>query len=160
MTAQPSAHDQWQLRTSVGSSDWRQVTQDAITAFGTLTDDVEPLHTDPAWCVEHSPVGVPIVYGFQTLALLTSLLRDATDGALFSRADGSGYPLNYGFDRIRFVAPVPVNSRIRAHFALAERRQRHDGTLMRFDVAVEIEGESRPALTAEWWTLWVTPTAS
>jgi acyl dehydratase len=157
METQTPARDRWQIGETIGTSAWRLVTQAEIDAFGTLTDDVEPLHMDPAWCAEHSPVGRPILYGFQTLALLTALLRDATAGALFAQPGAAEYPLNYGFDRIRFVSPVPVDTRIRANFVLAERTQRRDGMLMRIDVSVEIEGQTRPALTAVWLTLWVSP---
>jgi acyl dehydratase len=115
---------------------------------------------DPAWCATHSPVGRPIAYGFQTLALLTALLRDATAGALFPQPGDVGYALNYGFDRIRFVTPVPVDAAVRAHFTLAERRSHAQGTLLRLDVRVEVNGAPRPALTAEWWCLWVGPSAA
>ncbi len=155
MPATPPARDQWIRGVQIGTSAWRQIVQADIDAFGALTDDLEPMHIDPEWCAAHSPVGRPIVYGFQTLALLTTLLRDATAGALFSRVGEPGYPLNYGFDRVRFVSPVPVDARVRAHFTLGERRVRDDGMLMRFDVVVEIEGTDRPALTAQWWSLWV-----
>jgi acyl dehydratase len=134
-----------------------RVEQARITAFGEITDDLEPLHTDPAWCAAHSPVGVPIAYGFLTLSLLTRLLREASTEAFAGGVDGAAeYPLNYGFDRVRFVAPVPVDARIRAHFTLRERRPHAQGELMAMDVVVEIEGQERPALTALWWSLWVT----
>lgn len=132
-----------------------RIDQECITAFGVLTDDVEPLHTDPDWCRDHSPVGTTIAYGFLTLSLLTKLLREATSAAFVATKARGAHPLNYGFDRVRFVSPVPVNARIRGHFTLAERKTRPDGEMMRFSVVVEIEGSDRPALTAEWWSMWV-----
>lgn len=132
-----------------------RIDQSHITEFGVLTDDIEPMHTDAEWCAKHSPVGTPIAYGFLTLSLLTALLRQASAGALVATRGGSSYPLNYGFDRVRFVSPVPVGARIRGHFTMQDRRPRRDGELLRIAVVVEIEGTERPALTAEWLSLWV-----
>lgn len=138
-------------------SGWFTVDLERNREFGRLTDDVEPLHTDPAWCAAHSPFGVPIVYGFLTLSLLTRCLHEVTGGALSGTAARTTHALNYGFDRVRFVLPVPVGARLRAHVTLAERRPRADGELLRFDVALELDGESRPALVAEWWSLCARP---
>lgn len=148
----------WTVGEHLGTSEWLAISQERITAFGQITDDLEPLHTDPAWCREHSPVGQPIAYGFLTLSLLTRFMHEITKGSLTGTTDRPGYALNYGFDRVRFVSVVPVDSRIRCHVTFAERRMRADGDLMRFSVVVECEGASRPALTAEWWSLWVVGT--
>jgi acyl dehydratase len=145
----------WQPGDVIGTSSWLTLDQRRITAFGEITNDLEPLHTDPDWCREHSPVGRPMSYGFLTLSLLTSFLHEVTGHALAGSTTSGSYPLNYGFDRIRFVSPVPVNSRVRGQFTFVERRPRSDGELLRFDVVVEIDGGERPALTAEWWSLWV-----
>lgn len=145
----------WQPGEVIGTSDWRRLDQARITAFGELTDDVEPLHTDPEWCREHSPVGRTMAYGFLTLSLLTTFFHEVTGSVLAGDAGKSSYPLNYGFDRVRFVSPVPVDSRIRCQFTFMQRRARRDGELLRFAAIVEIEGGARPALTADWWTLWV-----
>ncbi|MCC7054361.1 MAG: Nodulation protein N [Gemmatimonadaceae bacterium] len=155
MTQTPSSPANWTPGASIGTSAWLRLDQARITAFGALTDDLEPLHTDPDWCRAHSPVGRTMAYGFLTLSMLTSFFHEVSDNALAGTTQAASYPLNYGFDRIRFVSPVPVDSRIRAHFTLLERRGRHDGELLRMAVLVEIEGEARPALTAEWLTLWV-----
>jgi acyl dehydratase len=85
-------------------------------------------------------------------------MHEATTDAMRGHAGTTSYPLNYGFDRIRFVAPVVVGSRIRAHFLLKERTRRPEGDLLRVEVTVEIEGQDRPALIAEWLTMWVTKT--
>jgi len=138
-------------------SAWFAVDLERNRQFGLLTDDVEPLHTDPAWCRTHSPFGVPIVYGFLTLALLTRCLHEVTGGALSGTLERTTHALNYGFDRVRFVTPVPVGARMRAHVTLAERRTRADGELLRFDVVLELEDATRPALTAEWWSLCARP---
>lgn len=145
----------WTPGHHLGASSWLLLDQDRISAFGALTNDIEPLHTDPDWCRTHSPLGRPMSYGFLTLSLLTSFFHEVTGNALAGSVTERGYALNYGFDRVRFITPVPVNSRIRGQFTCMQRRARHDGDLLRFTAVVELEGSARPALTAEWWTLWV-----
>lgn len=142
--------------TELGVSDWLAITQQRIDAFAAVTDDVEPMHNDPAWCRDHSPYGRPIAHGFLTLSLLTRFLHELTANAMAGDARHAGFPLNYGFDRVRFVSPVRVDSRIRCRVRLAESDAREAGELFRFDVTVEIEGEEKPALVAEWLSLWVT----
>jgi acyl dehydratase len=143
--------------TELGVSDWLPITQQRIDAFGAITDDIEPLHNDPAWCRAHSPFGRPIAHGFLTLSLLTRFLHDITANAIAGDARHVGYPLNYGFDRVRFLAPVPVDSRIRCRVLLAGVEARETGELFRFAVTVEVEGEGdpKPVLVAEWLSLWV-----
>ena len=160
MTVPLSSPSTWIPGQPLGTSAWVQLDQARISAFGELTNDVEPLHTDPEWCRTHSPVGRTMSYGFLTLSLLTSFFHEVTARALAGSPDEAGYPLNYGFDRVRFVTPVPVDSRIRGQFTFMQRRTRRDGDLLRFAVVVELEGADRPALTAEWWTLWVRGAAS
>lgn len=139
----------------VGVSDWLDIGQERIDAFGAVTDDVEPMHNDAAWCRLHSPYGRPIAHGFLTLALLTRFLHDITANALAGETRRAGFPLNYGFDRVRFLSPVPVGGRIRGRLRLAAVEPRDTGELFRFHVTVEIEGESKPALVADWLSLWV-----
>ena len=148
----------WAVGDQLGSSAWMRVSQKQIDAFGEITEDLEPLHNDPSWCAKNSPYRQPIAYGFLTLSLLTKFMHEATTDAMRGHAGTTSYPLNYGFDRIRFVAPVVVGSRIRAHFLLKERTARPEGDLLRVEVTVEIEGQDRPALIAEWLTMWVTKT--
>ena len=147
------------LRTRVGTelgvSDWLAITQQRIDGFGTVTDDIEPLHNDPVWCRAHSPYGRPIAHGFLTLSLLTRFLHDVTANAMAGDARHAGFPLNYGFARVRFLSPVPVDSLIRCRVVLAATETREAGDLFRFAVTVEIEGEAKPALVAEWLSLWV-----
>jgi len=147
------------LRARVGSelgvSDWLLITQQRIDGFGDVTDDIEPLHNDPEWCRRHSPYGRPIAHGFLTLSLLTRFLHDITANAMAGDARHAGFPLNYGFDRVRFLSPVPVGSRIRCRVVLAGAETRDAGELFRFAVTVEVEGEPKPALAAEWLSLWV-----
>ena len=110
----------------------------------------------PAWCEANSPFHSTIAFGFLTLSMLTALSRQALGWAHDSTVETGGYAINYGLDRVRFVAPVPVNSRIRARFVMLEARDVRPGErINKFGVTVEIEGQERPALVAEWLGLWV-----
>ena len=134
------------------TSPWFTVEQADVTAFGELTGDRNPLHLDPAWCAVHSPFGRTIAHGFFTTSLLVQLAADAGGLPLPPGVVG----LNYGFDRLRLVAPVPVGSRIRATFTVASAEPRNDGqTLLKQNVEVWVEGANRPSLVAEWLTMLV-----
>ena len=147
-------------RESIGEtfvSDWILIDQDRINAFGLITEDPDPHHMDPAYAAEHSPWGGTISYGFLTMSLMTPMMyqiyRYRMDGGL-----GDGYPASYGFERVRFVAPVPSGSRIRGHFTVRDVGERKPGQLqITFACRVEIEGQERPALVGEWLSLWLTP---
>lgn len=155
MTDHTLPQTSWQTGQELGVSDWIQIDQRRIDIFGEVTDDLEPLHNDPEWCRENSPFGATIAYGFLTLSLLTRLMHGVTGDTLAGSVEKVGFPLNYGFDRIRFIAPVPVGARIRGRFVLTEQLPHNAGDLLRFGVTVEIEGESRPAIIADWLSLWV-----
>jgi acyl dehydratase len=143
-----------------GRSDWIIVRQDMISQFGDLTLDMEPLHTDPEWCRTNSPYAVPIAYGFLTLSLLTYFLHDATSDVFKGSHLADGYPINYGFDKVRFVEPVRVGDAIRASFESRSAVDRSEGrTLLTVGATVEIRDRSKPALTADWLFMWV-PTQS
>jgi acyl dehydratase len=133
------------------------VTQDMIDRFGEATLDHDPMHVDPDWAAR-GPFGVTISFGFLTMSLLTHLLH-ATLGSDSSRYDPrQGYYLNYGFDRLRLITPVPVGSRIRGRFVMGEMRpDSQQRSVARFDVTLEIDGQERPALVAQWLTVWVPP---
>ncbi|MEQ1538782.1 MAG: MaoC family dehydratase [Sphingorhabdus sp.] len=151
-----SPHQTWNEGQLLGTSGWLKIDQNRIDGFGHLTDDIEPLHNDPDWCRDNSPFGKTIAHGFLTLSMLTRFISEITLNALVGTTEGRGFPLNYGFDKIRFIAPVSVGSRIRCLATLCSRSTHRDGDLLRFDVTIEIDGEEKPALTAEWLTLWVT----
>ena len=138
-------------------SDWILVDQERISAFGRITEDPDPHHMDPVYAAEHSPWGGTISYGFLTMSLMTPMMyqiyRYRMDGG---REDG--YPASYGFEKVRFVAPVPSGSRIRGHFTVKDVTERKPGQLqITFACRVEIEGGDRPALVGEWLSLWLTP---
>ena len=138
-------------------SKWITVEQDRITAFGEITEDPDPHHMDPAFCAEHSPWGMPIAFGFLTISLLTPMLYDVYRYPL----DGDpaeGYPANYGFERLRLIAPVPAGSRIRGRFAPTSVTTRKPGQeMLSMDVLVELEGGPAPVLSCTWHMLWITP---
>ncbi|MFN0178845.1 MAG: MaoC family dehydratase [Gemmatimonadales bacterium] len=145
-----------QVGQPIGTSSWMVIDQARIDAFAKATDDPDPMHVDPEWCRRQSPFGTTIAFGFLTASLLTHLSHHALGWLNSTGADDGGYALNYGFDRLRLVEPVPVNSRIRAHFTLlAFDEVRPDEFKTKYGVTVEIEGRERPALVAEWLGLWV-----
>lgn len=143
----------------VGVSGWFLIDQARIDTFARATEDHDPMHVDPAWCAAHSPYRTTISFGFLTLSMLTHLSHDALGWAIDSTAESGGYAVNYGLNRVRFVAPVRVNSRVRGRFVLKSSKEVRPGErLNTFEVTVEIEGGERPALVAEWLGLWVTGT--
>ena len=137
----------------IGTSEWLQIDQQRVNQFADVTDDHDRMHVDPVWARKHSPFSGTICFGFLTLSLLTRFSHEIVKWP----TDETSYALNYGFDRVRFVAPVRVGSRIRCHMTLLEVEERSAGQiLLKYGVEVEIENESRPALTAEWLGLHVT----
>ena len=129
----------------VGSSDWIEVGQDRITAFADATDDHQFIHVDP---VAAAAVGFggTIAHGFLSLSLLS---RMAADVMLIP--DSARMAVNYGLDRVRFLAPVKAGKRVRGYFTLDGVDEKAPGQLLiRQTVSVEIEGEDKPALTAQW----------
>jgi acyl dehydratase len=138
----------------IGSSEWLSIGQEDIDLFGRITRDEDPMHVDPDWCRRHGPFPTTVAFGFLSLSLITHFSHQA-------RAWPEGaYALNYGFDRVRFVAPVPVGSRLRGVFVFKGAEARGDGSfLTRTLVTVEIEGDARPAVVAEWLGVMYPPAA-
>jgi acyl dehydratase len=140
----------------IGSSPWLKVTQEMITSFGYSTLDPDPMHIDPDWSSEHSPYGSTIAFGFQTMSLLTYLLHQTLREQALDHGAATGHPLNYGFDRLRLITPVKVNSEIRATFRLLSMEKRSaEQTLGRYETIVSIKDEEKPALVAEWLVIWI-----
>jgi acyl dehydratase len=134
-----------------GSGDWVEVTQDRINSFADVTEDHQFIHVDPEACKELSPWGVPIAHGFLTLSLLTHLSESIPQD--LDRLDGIVMGVNYGFDKVRFINPVKVGSRIRASSVLSAVDQKDENTLQTTrTMTVEIDAEDKPALVAEWIT--------
>lgn len=136
--------------TELGVSGWHRVTQSAIDEFGKLTFDPSPHHNDPEWAARHSHTGTTISYGFFTLSLLTYLSQQVFDEHEIG-GDESTQMLNFGFNRVRLPESVPAGAEIRGRFTLAGARWRDSGGLeVTLDTVVEINGNDRPALVAEW----------
>jgi acyl dehydratase len=136
------------LGREIGVSAWRTIDQPMIDAFGKLTGDQHFIHVDPVRAAQVLPSGGTIAHGFLTLSLLSNMAYQVCP-----TIEGVRFPLNYGFNRLRFVAPVPVGSRVRGRFVLkavdvidASQRQ------IVYEASVEIEGAPKPALVAEWLT--------
>lgn len=142
--------DEYRSRVSreVGVSDWFLVDQDRIQRFADLTQDWVFLHTDPERAREAGFEGT-IAHGFLTISLIATLVPTA-----LPRMKGVKVGFNYGFNRLRLLAPVPSGKRIRGRFKLADCTERSPGEwLLTFDVTIEVEGQDKPALIAEWLIL-------
>lgn len=128
----------------VSISDWLLVTQERINAFADTTDDHQWIHVDVERATAETPFGTTIAHGFLTLSLLSGLMRNAVT------IDGPRMTLNYGFNRVRFVSPVPSGSRIRARVVLGRLDDLADSTQVTWNVTVEREGGDKPCVVAEW----------
>ena len=135
-----------------GTGDWFQVTQDQINQFADVTHDHQFIHVDPHKA-KATPFGTTIAHGFLTLSMLTHLAQGASSApADLARYDGVRMGINYGFNRVRFVNPVKVGSRIRAHAVTTNVELKGNSVEVTRNFTVEIEGEEKPALVAEWVT--------
>ena len=134
-----------------GTGDWLEIDQARIQAFADVTQDQQFIHVDPDLCATLSPWGVPIAHGFLTLSLLTKLAESVPQPP--ERLEGIVMGVNYGFDKVRFVTPVKVGSQVRASAVLTAVDAKDPNTLqVTKTFTVEIEGESKPALVADWIT--------
>jgi acyl dehydratase len=147
--------------TDLGHSHWITVTQEMIDKFADATLDPDPMHIDPEWARTQGPFGSTVAFGFLTMSLLTNMLHDTVNSPPGGAVSERGYYLNYGFDRLRLISPVPVGARIRGRFSLARREQDGRGRwLAKFHCTIELEGQDKPALVGEWLSLWVPPPAN
>ncbi len=132
--------------TEVGASDWVTVDQHQVDLFADATDDHQWIHVDPERA-KAGPFGTTIAHGFLTLSLLPSLISQVY------RVDGVKMGINYGLNKVRFTAPLPVGSKIRAVVRLGDVGDAGGGAVqVTTNVTVEVEGQERPALVAEWLT--------
>jgi acyl dehydratase len=127
----------------IAVSPWFDVTQARIDAFAEATEDRQWIHVDPAKAATHSPFKSTIAHGFLTLSLVSVLLRTAMS---FS----TKMALNYGVNRVRFVSPVPVGSRVRGRFAPKVVDAVDGGVQVTWNITIEREGQEKPACVAEW----------
>jgi acyl dehydratase len=150
---QPRTVPAGELARSVGEtffSDWFVLDQTRIDAFATVTEDRQFIHVDPARAKE-TFFGGTVAHGFLTLSMLSAMAYSA-----LPKVEGAAHGVNYGFDRVRFLSPVPSGRRVRGRFtlqAVAPRSPRE--WQMTYEVSVEIEGAPKPALAATWLTMQV-----
>jgi acyl dehydratase len=128
----------------VAVSGWLEVTQARIDQFAEATGDRQWIHTDPERAAAESPYKTAIAHGFLTLSLVSALVRDAV------RFKGVRLAINYGLNRVRFVAPVPSGSRVRARFTPAAVDDVADGAQVTWQVTIEREHGDKPCCVAEW----------
>ena len=126
-------------------SKWFEITQKRIDAFADATEDWQFIHVDPE-AAKQTPFGGTIAHGFLTLSLMSAMTYDANP-----TLEGVAMGVNYGFDKLRFLAPVPAGSKVRGRFKLMSAEDKGGGRwLIKHEVTVEIEGAEKPALIAEW----------
>ena len=129
----------------IGVSDWILVDQARIDAFAEDTEDRQFIHVDPKAAAK-TPFGGTIAHGFLTLSLLSRMAADA-----MLRPETMRMGVNYGFEKIRFLAPVRAGKRVRGRFVLIAFEEKRPGQYQfTHNVTVEIEGEDKPALIADW----------
>lgn len=148
----PAAVSTDQLETLIGEerwvSRWFEIDQGRINAFAEVTEDRQFIHLDPE-AASLTAFGGTIAHGFLTVSLLAAMSQDA-----LPPISGAVMGVNYGFDRLRFLTPVPTGSRVRAWFALKSATRKDGGRwLISHAVRIEIEGKRTPALLADWLSM-------
>ena len=128
----------------LGTSDWVQITQEQVDTFAEATGDHQWIHVDVDRAREESPYGGPIAHGYLSLSLLPAL------GWQIYTTEGATMGVNYGSNKVRFPAPVPVGSRVRLSSVLLDVTQQPDGAVhLVVEQTLEIEGHPKPAVVAE-----------
>ncbi len=128
----------------VGVSDWHAITQDQVQQFADATGDRQWIHLDRERAQRESPFGATIAHGFLTLSLISSLMKEAV------QIRGARLVVNYGLNRVRFPAPVRVDSKVRARFRVIAVKELGDSLEAMFSVAVECNCADKPCCVAEW----------
>ena len=137
--------------TEIGFSEWLEIDQVRIDTFADVTEDRQFIHVNKE-LAEKTPFGGTIAHGFLTLSLLSHFSE--ASGLVI---EGVKMGINYGFEKIRFLAPVPNGSRVRGRFFLKSVVEKKEGNfLITYQVSVDIEGSEKPALVADWLTLQLT----
>jgi len=129
----------------VGVSPWIEVKQELIDWFADVSGDHQWIHIDVDRAQRESPFKATIAHGFLTVALLSRMTTEAVNLEVQSKLR-----VNYGFNRLRFPAPVPAGSRVRAHLTPNSVKDVEGGTEIAWGIVVEIENQAKPALAAEW----------
>ena len=129
----------------MGVSRWFEIDQARINAFADTTEDWQFIHVDPE-AAKQTPFGGAIAHGFLTLSLASAMSYDSV-----KPLDGVVMGVNYGFDKLRFLAPVPAGSKVRGRFRLLSAEDKGGGRwLIKHELTIEIDGGEKPALIAEW----------
>jgi acyl dehydratase len=132
----------------VGVSGWLTIDQERINKFADVTEDHQFIHVDPE-AAKKTPFGATIAHGFLSLSMLSKL---ASGSAIIF--EGVKMGVNYGFEKVRFVTPVKSGQKIRGRFTLMSADSKIPGQWsLKYAVKVEIDGEAKPALVAEWLTM-------
>ncbi|HVM37105.1 MAG TPA: MaoC family dehydratase [Sphingomicrobium sp.] len=148
MPAAPLEQIRGRVGEEVGISSWLVIDQARISAFAETTEDRQFIHVEPEGAAL-TPFGGTIAHGFLSLSLLSRMAAEA-----MLVPETLSMAVNYGFDRVRFIAPVRAGSRIRGRFILDSVEEKAPGQIMlRHSVTVEIESAPKPALTAQWLSL-------
>lgn len=133
------------IGTQIGTSEWITIDQARIDAFADVTEDRQFIHVDPEAAAE-TMFGGTVAHGFLTLSLLSRMAFD-----VMLVPPNLKMAINYGFDKVRFLAPVPVGSRVRGIFTLANVEEKGPGKLLtHHDVLIDVDGTEKPAVTADW----------
>ncbi|SUZ85458.1 uncharacterized protein METZ01_LOCUS38312 [marine metagenome] len=129
----------------VGISEWLLVDQERINQFAEATGDHQYIHVDAERAAQ-TPFGTTIAHGFLTMSLMVLMGYEGS-----TKLKNSVMGINYGFDKLRFINPVKVNSKIRGRFRLISAEEKNTNQwLLKHNITVEIAGEEKPALVAEW----------
>ena len=130
----------------IGVSSWHLIDQPRIDTYADVTEDHQFIHVDPERARKETAFGTTIAHGFLTMSMLSVMSYEVMPAIA-----GTTMGVNYGFDKLRFISPVRSGKRIRGRFVLAEAKLRKPNELQsRTNVTVEIEGEDKPALIADW----------
>ena len=130
----------------IGVSSWHLVDQNRINVFADVIEDHQFIHVDPARAKRETAFGTTVAHGFLTMSLMSIMSYE-----VMPLVEGATMGVNYGFDKLRFISPVRAGSRVRGRFTLLEAKLRKPTELQsRTNVTVEIEGEEKPALVADW----------
>ncbi|HAT25692.1 MAG TPA: MaoC family dehydratase [Gammaproteobacteria bacterium] len=130
----------------VGITEWLEIDQERINKFADATGDHQYIHVDPERAAQ-TPFGTTIAHGFLTLSLM-SMFRSMNGGI---KLENAVMGINYGLDKVRFINPVKVGNKIRARFELISAEEKKPNHyLMKHNVTIDIDGEEKPALIAEW----------
>lgn len=147
MSIRPDELQQW-VSMELGVGDWLKIDQQRIDRFADVTEDHQFIHVDQEKAAQ-TPFGGTIAHGFLTLSLLTRLCATAVP-----EIDDVKFALNYGFEKLRFLAPARSGSEVRARVVLKDVEEKPGmGLRLTYGVTVEIRGEEKPALVADWLTM-------